>query len=227
MFLLHEMNPARSSYFLNILRQQASEPGKSRLLDVGCGGGLVSERMAAAGYNVTGLDLSLSSLATATRHAASSRMTIAYVNGRAEQLPFANASFDAIVTSDFLEHVGPQLVAVLTEMARVLKPGGLLLYDTINRTFLSRLLVIWGAQLVGRLIPPNVHTWPYLIKPAELVGRMEQVGLASQEIRGLSPRLPKWKVGFYYLQHRQIGGFQLSKDVRLSYIGWAVKPGLY
>lgn len=227
-FLLHEMNPTRTAYFLSILQLHKLEPGQSRILDVGCGGGLVSEKLVRAGYHMTGLDLSLPSLHVANLHAHKiatglEAKIINYVCGRAECLPFPDSTFEVVVSSDFLEHVGPNLDKVLAEMARVLKPNGLLLYDTINRTLLSRLVVIWGARLLARRLPPNVHSWPYLIKPAELIAKMQKMDINSQEICGLSPRLTKWRIPCHYVKYGKIGGFKLSRDTTLSYIGWGSK----
>ena len=136
-----------------------------------------------------------------------------------------------MVSSDFLKHLSDQLDLIVSEMGQALKPGGLLLYDTINRSFLARLLVIWGGTLAAPFlnVPSEVHRWPLLIKPAELVLALRRAGIQHQEIRGFSPNLPFWSIPANLLLKGTIGGFKVSRDLRLSYIGWREKlwwPGL-
>ena len=130
-----------------------------------------------------------------------------------------------MVSSDFLEHVSDQLDLIVSEMGQALKPGGLLLYDTINRSFLARLLVIWGGTLAAPFlnVPSEVHRWPLLIKPAELVLALRRAGIQHREIPGFSPTLPFWRMPANLLSKGTMGGFKISRDLRLSYIGWGVK----
>ncbi|MEE9278195.1 MAG: bifunctional 2-polyprenyl-6-hydroxyphenol methylase/3-demethylubiquinol 3-O-methyltransferase UbiG, partial [Dehalococcoidia bacterium] len=161
---LHEVNPVRLDYFLGVL----GDLNGRRVLDLGCGGGLMTEAYARAGALTVGLDLSRPSLLAARRHArARAHRSPDYVHAPAETLPFADASFDAVCTADSLEHVA-HLPAVLDECVRVLRPGGRFVFDTINRTWLSRVMFIWAAQRLLRFAPPHTHAFDRFIPPAEL-----------------------------------------------------------
>ncbi|RKH85519.1 3-demethylubiquinone-9 3-O-methyltransferase, partial [Corallococcus praedator] len=157
--------PARMGYFNRILREQYVDLRNTTLLDVGCGGGILAEAFAELGMRVTGIDPSASSVETARRHAPQQKLTIDYWIGSGESLPFADASFDCVSCCDVLEHV-QDVDAVLAEISRVLKPGGLFLYDTINRTWLSWLFLIKIAQDWKRwaFMEPNQHVYGRFIK---------------------------------------------------------------
>ena len=182
------LNPARFGYFRSVLteRLRTSPHGKATL-DVGCGGGLLAEEFARLGCHVTGVDPSEPSLKTARTHAAASGLSIDYRTGVGEALPFSDQSFEIVYCCDVLEHV-TDLDRVIAEIARMLTPGGVFFYDTINRTFLSKLFAIKLAQEwpATRFAPPHLHDWEQFIKPTELQALMSRHGLEPQEVVGLS-----------------------------------------
>ncbi len=174
--LLLWLNPVRFGYFRQILLEKLKvDPRGKETLDVGCGGGLLAEQFARLGCKVTGVDPSERSLATARAHAQQSGLDINYLVGVGEHLPFADAAFDIVYCCDVLEHVS-SLEQVISEIARVLKPGGIFCYDTINRTLLSKLVLIKMAQewQATRFMPPNLHDWQQFIKPRELISFMRR-----------------------------------------------------
>ncbi|HEX2910199.1 MAG TPA: bifunctional 2-polyprenyl-6-hydroxyphenol methylase/3-demethylubiquinol 3-O-methyltransferase UbiG [Chloroflexia bacterium] len=223
--LLHEMNPVRFQFFKEALGGSSAIAGR-KVLDVGCGGGLLSEEFARQGAHVTGIDLSIPSLEAARRHAEQAGLEIEYQEASAEQLPFADNSFDILICCDFVEHVSDRLDLVLSETARVLKPGGVFLYDTINRTLISRLVAIWILQDILQLVPRHTHVWQMFVKPAELEQALCKAGIIPQKSAGLVPSGLPWEVVYNVLFRQKIGGFRLStKSKPLSYAGYAVKQG--
>jgi 2-polyprenyl-6-hydroxyphenyl methylase / 3-demethylubiquinone-9 3-methyltransferase len=183
------MNPARLAYFRRTLAAELSRPPRGlRVLDVGCGGGFLAEPFAQLGCVVTGVDPSPASIAAAAAHAGEQGLDIDYRVGRGEALPVADASFDVVCCCDVLEHVD-DVAATVREMARALAPGGVLLYDTINRTFASRLVVIKLMQewAWSRFVPPDLHDWTRFVTPAELDAELRAAGLAPRAPVGLAP----------------------------------------
>lgn len=228
------VSPARYNYFRRVLAEQTTDLSGKTLLDVGCGGGILAEEFSELGLGVTGIDPSTTAIATARRHAQEQGKAIDYYVGAGENLPFADASFDYISCCDVLEHVN-DVGRVLSEISRVLKPGGIFLYDTVNRTWLSWLFLIKIAQDWKRwaFMQPNQHIYELFIKPAELSAHMQTVGLINQDTRGMvadyNPLLT-----LYYLRQRAAGRWtfrQLGKrmkmregrDTSLCYMGWAMK----
>jgi len=157
------------------------------VLDLGCAGGFMAEAMAGRGASVTGIDPAADAVAAARRHAASEGFSIRYDVGVGEALPYADASFDAVVCVDVLEHVA-DLAKVLSEVARVLRPGGLFLFDTINRNPVARLATVTIAEDILRLLPRGTHDPAMFIKPAELRAAMLAAGLVPGAMTGLGPR---------------------------------------
>jgi 2-polyprenyl-6-hydroxyphenyl methylase/3-demethylubiquinone-9 3-methyltransferase len=152
------LNPARLQYFASVFAARGMDPAGKVMIDVGCGGGLMAEEIARLGAAVIGVDHSAASIATAQAHAAASSLAIDYRIGSGEDLRAGDACADAVYCVDVLEHVA-DLHAVIGETARVLKPGGLYLFDTINRTRLSKLVMIklsqeWAATA---WMPPGLH----------------------------------------------------------------------
>lgn len=160
--------------------------GKS-VLDLGCAGGFMAEAMALRGAHVTGIDPAAEAIDAARRHASASGLGIAYDVGVGEALPYDGESFDAVVCVDVLEHV-TDLNTVLLQVARVLRPGGLFLYDTINRNALSRLVTITLAEDILRLLPRGTHDPAMFIRPHELRRAAHAAGLVHGPMTGLGPR---------------------------------------
>ncbi len=157
------------------------------VLDLGCAGGFMAEALARRGAAVTGIDPAAEAIDAARAHARAGGMRIGYDVGVGEALPYGDASFDAVVCVDVLEHVA-DLDKVLAEVARTLRPGGLFLFDTINRNPLARLATITIAEDLLRLLPHGTHDPAKYIKPAELRAAMQGAGLVPGAITGLGPR---------------------------------------
>ena len=157
------------------------------VLDLGCAGGFMAEGMAARGARVTGIDPAAQTIKAARAHARATGLTIAYDVGVGEALPYGAAGFDAVVCVDVLEHVA-DLNQVLSEVARVLRPGGLFLYDTINRSPLATLATVTMAEDVLRLLPRGTHDPRMFIRPRELRAAMQGAGLVPGPVTGLGPR---------------------------------------
>jgi SAM-dependent methyltransferase len=169
--------------------------------------GFLAEEFAALGCDVTGVDPSPVSIEAARNHAAARGLDIDYRVGSGEQLPAGNAAFDLVYCCDVLEHVA-DLHRVLTETARVLTPGGLYLFDTINRTLKSKVLVIKVMQQwpLTRITDAAIHNWDMFIKPAELADALARNGLHTGEMVGLAPRAKLPALVRAFISARQ-GGF--------------------
>lgn len=179
---LKNMVPARLKWF----EKRVAWAGLD-VLDLGCAGGFMAEAIAEKGAKVTGIDPAAKAVAAAAARADSKQLEISYDVGVGEALPYADASFDAVVCVDVLEHVA-DLVKVLAEVERVLRPGGLFLYDTINRNFLAKLATITVAENILRLLPKGTHDPAMFIKPQELIEGMRNAGLVTGPTMGLGPR---------------------------------------
>ncbi len=174
--------PGRLAWF----DRQIDWQGKA-VLDLGCAGGVMAEAMALRGANVTGIDPAAEAIAAARAHARKMSLRIGDDVGMGEALPYADASFDAVDCVDVLEHV-VDLHKVLSEVTRTLRPGGLFLFDTINRNPLARLATTTIAEDMLRLLPRGTHDPTMFIKPAEMRRSMQGVGLVSGATAGLGPR---------------------------------------
>jgi 2-polyprenyl-6-hydroxyphenyl methylase/3-demethylubiquinone-9 3-methyltransferase len=216
--LLHDLNGARFAYFKSVMGALDGV----RVLDVGCGGGLLAARLAEEGAQVSGVDLSHTSLVAAKAHMEAAGLSIDLVTARGESLPLLDSSFDAVVSSDFLEHV-PDLDAVIAECARLLKPGGLFLYETINRTMLARVTAIWLFERALGLIPPHTHDADMFIKPSELHGCLARHGIENRETRGITPEAGAFGALVALVRERRAGAFKISDDTSISYLGYGVK----
>ena len=229
------LNPARFGYFRRVLtRDLGLDPNGQRALDVGCGGGLLAEEFAQIGCQVTGIDPSVSSIDAARAHALQMGLSINYRVGVGEALSFEDAAFDIVYCCDVLEHVGDP-AKVIEESARVLKPGGVFFFDTINRTLLSRLLIIGIFQELPwtRFAPAHFHEWSQFIKPSELESYLTHQGLERRALIGLSPEgspLPVISTLIQINRGRQTIKdlarklrFTASNDTSASYMGYALK----
>ena len=215
---LHEINPVRVEYFCGVLGDLTGQ----RLLEIGCGGGLMAEEYARRGASLAAVDRSAASIAIAARHARASGLKIAYAPSVGERLPFTSGSFDAVVSADTLEHVD-DVDLVVSESARVLRPGGRFVYDTVNRTWKSRLLLVWLPQNVFHIAPPDTHDYARFIKPEELQTVMARHGLQNCETRGLALKRNPIAAGISFARTRKLGGFQIGDDTDMSYVGYAEK----
>jgi len=177
---LHLLNPVRLE-FIATRATLARQP----VLDVGCGGGLLTESLARAGAGVTGIDLAPGMIEVARLHAAESGLTIDYRVASAEELARESPGRFAVVTCmEMLEHV-PDPAAMVATLARLLSPGGALFVSTINRNLKSFLLAIVGAEYVLRVIPPGTHEYERLIVPSELARWARAAGLTLAELAGI------------------------------------------
>jgi len=181
------LNPLRYSFFKRNLHQIPLTG--NTMLDIGCGGGFLAEEFAKDGYEVTGIDPAVNSIQAARQHAAQCNLPIHYHVGRGESLPFPDFKFDVVACCDVLEHVD-DVNRVIAEAARTLKRGGVFLFDTVNRTLKSRIVLIkvWQDWGLAGFSEPNVHVWERFIKPVELGAILRLNGLEPGEMKGISPK---------------------------------------
>ena len=188
---LHLMNPCRLDY---ITRQIAAEFGRDltseapfaglRLLDIGCGGGLLAEPMARLGATVVGADAAPRNIPVAQLHAEQSGLDIDYRHTTAEALAAAGEQFDVVLNMEVVEHVASPL-DYLTACRQLLKPGGLMVCSTLNRNAKSFMMAIVGAEWVMRWLPKGTHDWAKFIRPDELYGLLRQAGLDPVDRQGM------------------------------------------
>lgn len=219
-YALHHLNPLRFSYFDRAVPDWQG----LRVLDVGCGGGYSCEFLAARGAIVTGIDPAGQCIRVAQEHARSVGLEIRYRSGVAEALPFGTGEFDVVICVDVLEHVA-DLPQTIHEIQRVLKPQGWFCFDTINRTFWSKLILIWLLEDWLRLIPQGIHDWQKFITPSELT-QLLQSGFSAIDLRGFSLfGASLWDYWTAYRYYRQASSFQgqISDDCSVMYIGTAQK----
>lgn len=189
---LHEMNPVRLSYVCGFLPLSGR-----RVLDVGCGGGLLTEAMAAEGAQVTGIDLSEQLIDIARLHLLESGLKAEYRVISAEAMAAEQpAGFDAVTCMEMLEHV-PDPQAIVQACFDLLKPGGRLFLSTINRTPAAFALAVVGAEYVARLLPKGTHDYRSFIKPSELAAALRQSGFQLEDVSGLqyNPLTRKASIG--------------------------------
>ncbi|MEM9589797.1 MAG: bifunctional 2-polyprenyl-6-hydroxyphenol methylase/3-demethylubiquinol 3-O-methyltransferase UbiG [Pseudomonadota bacterium] len=159
----------------------------ARVLDLGCAGGFMAEAMHDRGATVTGIDPATNAIDIARAHAEAHGRDISYDVGVGEDLPYESAAFDFVVCVDVLEHV-QCLSSVLNEVSRVLRGGGMFLFDTINSTRLARLLAVAVAENVVGLLPRGTHDPDLFIRPRDLRAELQKVGLNPGDFTGLGPR---------------------------------------
>lgn len=215
---LHMLNPCRLDY---ICAQVAAEFGRNlagdlpfkglRVLDIGCGGGLLSEPMARLGAEVVGADAAERNIPVARLHAEQSGLAIDYRHTTAEALAAAGERFDVVMNMEVVEHVAdPQ--AYLTACQELLKPGGLMVCSTLNRTAKSFMMAIIGAEWVMRWLPKGTHDWQKFITPDELYAMIGKAGLKAVDRRGMVFNPVRWS---WNLSDRDLG---------CNYVTTSLKP---
>ncbi|MDC0659311.1 bifunctional 2-polyprenyl-6-hydroxyphenol methylase/3-demethylubiquinol 3-O-methyltransferase UbiG [Leisingera sp. SS27] len=215
---LHMLNPCRLDY---ITSQIAGEFGRDlrsqnpfeglRLLDIGCGGGLLSEPMARLGATVVGADAAEGNLPVARIHAEQSGLEIDYRHTTAEALAEAGEQFDVVLNMEVVEHVADPL-SYLTATQQLLKPGGMEVCSTINRNPKSFAMAIVGAELIMRWLPRGTHEWSKFITPDELFELLRQAGLKPVDRKGFvfNPITWNWSIS--------------ERDLSVNYVTASVKP---
>ncbi|ASK34477.1 bifunctional 2-polyprenyl-6-hydroxyphenol methylase/3-demethylubiquinol 3-O-methyltransferase UbiG [Alloalcanivorax mobilis] len=197
---LHDINPLR----LNYIDERAGLTGKS-VIDIGCGGGLLSEGMARRGATVTGIDMGEAPLAVARLHAEQSGVQVEYIQTPAEQIAGERAGqYDVVTCLEMLEHV-PDPSSVIHACATLVKPGGHVFFSTINRNPKAFLFAIVGAEYVLRLLPRGTHEYAKLIRPSELAGWSRDAALQVRETTGMT-----------YNPLTQV--YKLNRDVSVNYL---------
>jgi 2-polyprenyl-6-hydroxyphenyl methylase/3-demethylubiquinone-9 3-methyltransferase len=214
---LHKIGPARLGFLRDeMVRHFALTPGEMRpleglrVLDIGCGGGLICEPLARLGARVTGLDPAVENIEAARRHAEGQGLAIEYRAGRVEELASDGLTFDAVVCLEVVEHV-PDPAAFLKACAALVRPGGLMLLSTLNRTIKAYLLAIIGGECVLRWLPIGTHQWERFVTPDELTRHLRAAGLAAPTVKGLvyNPLADAWS---------------LNADTDVNYLASTAKP---
>ena len=179
------INPWRLPYLKAVIAENRIDPRNTRVLDVSCKNSLLTEEITSIRFTVTKIDQSEKSIDVARVHSRQNGLDIDYRRGAAESLPFENGSFSIVTCCDVLEHIRCWTL-VLREIARVLRPGGIVFYDTINRTALSKLVFIKITQewKLTRIAPRNLHAWEMFIKPRELLQSLKKQGFDNKDLIG-------------------------------------------
>ncbi|MBO9769161.1 MULTISPECIES: bifunctional 2-polyprenyl-6-hydroxyphenol methylase/3-demethylubiquinol 3-O-methyltransferase UbiG [Xanthomonas] len=203
---LHALNPVRLEYVSARL-----ELAGARVLDVGCGGGLLSESMARLGAQVTAIDLAPELVKVARLHSLESGVQVDYRVQSVEDLAAEQpGSFDAVTCMEMLEHV-PDPTAIIRACASLLKPGGQLFLSTLNRTPVAFALAVVGAEYIARLLPKGTHHYKDFIKPAELAAWLRNAGLQLEDVSGML--YEPWR-----------NRARLSSRTEVNYLAYAVRP---
>lgn len=213
---LHHLNPTRLDYITQQLSQHYLKNTDKSLnfqglsvLDIGCGGGLVTEPLTRLGATVTGIDASEKTIEVATAHAALMNLDISYACTTAEDLAATHQQFDAVLALEIVEHVAdvPGFINTCQDLVR---PGGIVIFSTINRTLKSYAIAIIGAEHVMRWLPVGTHEWKKFLTPGELGGHVKSAPLSIQDIKGMSFNPLSWS-------------WSLSKDLDVNYFITATK----
>ncbi len=214
---LHKFNPVRLAYIRDRLAAHFGRDPKQirplaglRLLDIGCGGGLIAEPMARLGAEVVAIDASARNIGIARTHAEQSGLAIDYRCAAAEDLAAAGERFDAVLCLEVVEHVA-DIDAFLAAVAALVRPGGALIAATLNRTPQAFLLAIVGAEYVLRWLPRGTHSWRKFVRPSELAAALRQGGLEIGDLSGVAynPLTDSWRIG---------------RDLAVNYMCFAARP---
>jgi 2-polyprenyl-6-hydroxyphenyl methylase/3-demethylubiquinone-9 3-methyltransferase len=214
---LHRINPTRLTYIRDQLCRRFGRDKTAALslsglsvLDIGCGGGLVAEPLARLGASVTGIDPARENTEAAKAHADGARLKIAYRAATAEELAAEGKTFDAVLLLEVVEHV-PDVPAFLKGVAPMVKPGGVMVLSTLNRTLKAYALAIIGAELILHWLPIGTHQWQRFVRPDELNAALRRAGLKPTDTTGMvyNPLADEWRLG---------------RDTDVNYFVTAVRP---
>ena len=217
---LHRLNPVRIGYIRDRAAAHRKRDALSgvplhglSLLDIGCGGGLLSEPMARLGARVTGVDAAPRNVAVAALHAEKQGLEIDYRQGAAEALAESGNQFDVVLALEIVEHVADAPL-FLKSCGRLVRPGGLLFLSTLNRTAKAWALAIAGGEYILRWLPRGTHDWQKFLKPSEVVNGLSAGGIEAQEIVGVvsSPLSRAWTLN--------------KRDLDVNYMLYGSKPAL-
>ncbi len=215
---LHKFNPVRLTYIRETLCEHFDRDVKSpdalnglRILDIGCGGGLLCEPVARMGADVVGADASETNIEVAKIHAQQSGVDVDYRATTAEELVVQGETFDVVLNMEVVEHVADVNI-FMDACAQMVKPGGLMIVATINRTMKARALAIFMAENVLRWLPRGTHQYEKLVRPEEIAGPLEQAGMSVVETTGVfyNPISDTWN---------------RSNDIDVNYMILAKRPG--
>jgi 2-polyprenyl-6-hydroxyphenyl methylase/3-demethylubiquinone-9 3-methyltransferase len=203
---LHDLNPIR----LNWINDHAPLAGK-KVLDIGCGGGILTESMAKLGANAKGIDLSSKALGVADLHSLESGIAVNYEEISAEHLAAREpGTYDVVTCMEMLEHV-PDPIAIVSACKQLLKPSGQVFFSTLNRTLKAYLFAILGAEYIAKMLPRGTHDYARFIKPSELAQFVRAAGLIAQEFKG---------IGYNPLSRC----FALTDNTEINYMMACVRP---
>lgn len=212
---LHRLNPLRLTYIRDtICRRLHRDPlapaplAGLRVVDIGCGGGLLAEPVARMGAEVVGIDAAEKNIRTAATHAAETGTRVDYRATTAEQLSASGEKFDVVMAMEVIEHVA-DVPLFVKSCAELLAPGGVLFLATLNRTPKSYLMAIVGAEYVLRWLPRGTHNWRQFLRPSELAAAVRVHGLAMKELTGVTynPLLDEFRLN--------------GRNLEVNYMGWA------
>jgi 2-polyprenyl-6-hydroxyphenyl methylase/3-demethylubiquinone-9 3-methyltransferase len=214
---LHKLNPLRLAFIRRVAAQQFGRDARTltpfaglTAVDIGCGGGLLSEPLARQGFAVVGIDAAPENIAAAEAHSAGIDAALAYQCTDAEDLSRRKQRFDVVLAMEIVEHVSDR-ECFLTSCAALVKPGGLLFIATIARTMKALALAKFGAEYVLNWIPPGTHDWNKFVSPRELCNEIEIVGLSVLEVQGIGFDPLSWC-------------WRFSSDTDVNYMIAATKP---
>lgn len=215
---LHQLNPVRLGFLRERLRAWFGRNAATltpfaglSVLDIGCGGGLIAEPLARLGATVTGIDASARNVHVAALHAERAGLAIDYRSVAAEDLAATGAQYDIVLALEILEHVA-DLDVFLDAAARLVRPGGALVFATINRTPQAWLMAIAGAEYVLRWLPRGTHQWDKFVRPSELAAGLRRNGVVLRELAGV--------------HYRPLSGdWALGRDLAVNYMAFATRPG--